>query len=71
MGQIVARLRSRLSRLGSIEFEELFPPDADRLEVVVTFLAVLELVRLGEARAQQPQPFEALRLAWAGAGRGR
>ncbi len=66
VGQVVARLRTRLSRLGSIEFEELFPSDADRFEVVVTFLAVLELVRLGEARAQQPHPFQALRLAWSG-----
>jgi segregation and condensation protein A len=44
---------ARLSVARNLDFESLFPEDATRLEVIVTFLAVLELVRLRAVRALQ------------------
>jgi len=41
----------------SIRFEELFSGDAGRKELIVTFLALLELLRLGLARVYQEQEF--------------
>jgi len=66
VGQAVARLRDRLAGAGATEFAGLFDPDADRLEVVVTFLALLELVRLGEVAVRQDAPFAAVRIDWLG-----
>src|SRR5262249_38153576 len=45
------RERSRL------RFSELFEAAASRVEVIVTFLAVLELIRLKQLRIEQPEPF--------------
>jgi segregation and condensation protein A len=41
----------------SIRFEELFTESASRAEIVVTFLALLELIRLKQLKAVQPEPF--------------
>ena len=41
-----------------VAFTELFVRAASRVEMVVTFLAVLELVRLRRLRVVQPAPFE-------------
>jgi segregation and condensation protein A len=46
-------LLQRLSVARCIEFESLFDDAATRLEIVVTFLALLELVKMGVARAAQ------------------
>ena len=42
-----------LEEKGSITFEELFSQDADKSEVIVTFLAILEMVKLLLIRAVQ------------------
>jgi segregation and condensation protein A len=63
------RLRQRL-RAAPALFASLFAPDADRLEVVVTFLALLELVRRGEVAVRQESPFSPVELAWRGGRRG-
>ncbi len=34
-------------------FTELFAGETDRLEIIVTFLAILEMVKLGELSARQ------------------
>jgi segregation and condensation protein A len=49
MGQILDLLRGRKTLL----FEECFPPDCDRGTLVVTFLALLELTRLGLVKVYQ------------------
>ena len=49
-------LRDRL-RGGRLAFEELFATVATRLEAVACFLALLELLRLGEAIVEQDEPF--------------
>ncbi len=53
MAEIVSLLRSTWSLL----FSTLVGPERQRVELVVTFLALLELVRLGRARAQQTELF--------------
>lgn len=43
-----------LTRVGvALRFEELFPESAGRTEIVVTFLAMLELIRLKQLRVRQ------------------
>jgi segregation and condensation protein A len=49
MGHVVARLRSAA---GQLSFTALFDDAPDRLWVVVTFLAILELVRRGRVRLE-------------------
>lgn len=66
VAQAVGRLRQRLASARGLEFTQLFSDDADRLEVVVTFLALLELVRLGEVTVRQDAPFSPVGIAWVG-----
>ncbi|MDW7972117.1 MAG: segregation/condensation protein A [Thermodesulfovibrio sp.] len=42
----------------SITFQELFSSDSSRLEIIVTFLALLELLRLRLVKAYQKNPFD-------------
>ena len=53
---IVSRVRERLAAGRQVLFEELIM-GASRREVIASFLAVLELVRLGEARIWQDELF--------------
>ncbi len=48
---------------GSVRFSELFAEMASRVEIVVTFLALLELIRLNQVRAVQPQMFDEIEIA--------
>jgi segregation and condensation protein A len=50
-------LMRTLSERGSIKFSELFEGVTSRSEVVVTFLALLELIRLKQITALQKEPF--------------
>ena len=43
----------RVAEGGSVRFSELFGDVVSRVEVVVTFLALLELIRLKQVRAIQ------------------
>jgi segregation and condensation protein A len=52
----VRELRDRLRR-GALQFEELFRGVGSRLEAVACFLALLELLRLGEATVEQAEQF--------------
>jgi segregation and condensation protein A len=52
-------LRSRL-RGGVLAFDDLFAAVTTRLEAVACFLALLELLRLGEAIVDQAEPFGAI-----------
>ena len=45
-----------------VDFEELFAEAASREEVVVTFLALLELMRLRELRVSQREPFATIQI---------
>ena len=46
-----------------MKFSELFARMASRVEVVVTFLALLELIRLKQVRAIQPNEFDEIEIA--------
>ena len=55
-----------LRRVGDgvpLRFSQLFASMASRVEIVVTFLAVLELIRLRQIRATQSDPFEEIEIA--------
>jgi len=54
-----------LQRVGSgtpLRFSDLFGAVVSRLEVVVTFLALLELIRLRQVRAVQKNIFEEIEI---------
>jgi segregation and condensation protein A len=48
----------RVSEGVALRFSELFETVASRVEIVVTFLALLELIRLKQVRATQNNPFD-------------
>jgi segregation and condensation protein A len=50
-------LKDTLRKCGRMMFSELFRSAATRLEVVVTFLALLELARLHEVQLEQAETF--------------
>lgn len=45
-----------------LKFSELFGDIASRVEIVVTFLALLELIRLKQVRATQANPFDEIEI---------
>ncbi len=47
----------------AIRFSDLFARMASRVEIVVTFLALLELIRLKQVRAIQADPFQEIEIA--------
>ena len=53
----VRRILARFALSREVEFGDLFATEADRGEVIVTFLALLELVKLKVVRAQQAERF--------------
>lgn len=61
------RVRSRLVGSGAILFGELFERAQSRLHAVVIFLALLELIRLGEAGVRQRSTFGEIEVTAAGA----
>ena len=71
VAQRVTTLRAQLAEAGTLEFSSLFAADADRIEIVVTFLALLELVRMGEAHVDQGAPFGPVRIATSRPSQGR
>jgi segregation and condensation protein A len=60
------KIEKILERVGSgtpVRFSELFGQIVSRLEIVVTFLALLELIRLNQVRALQPKMFDEIEIA--------
>lgn len=53
----------RVTDGASVRFSELFAAIASRVEIVVTFLALLELIRLRQVRAVQTNPFDEIEIA--------
>jgi segregation and condensation protein A len=52
-----------ITERGSIKFSELFANAASRGEVVCTFLALLELIRLKQLSCTQPEPFAEIEIS--------
>jgi segregation and condensation protein A len=60
------KIEKILERVGNgtpVRFSELFGQIVSRLEIVVTFLALLELIRLNQVRALQPRMFDEIEIA--------
>jgi segregation and condensation protein A len=53
----VRTLLLALSVARTIAFERLFEDDADRFEIILTFLALLELMKMGAVRAAQDERY--------------
>jgi segregation and condensation protein A len=53
----------RIAGGARLRFSELFGEIASRVEIVVTFLALLELIRLKQVRATQTNPFDEIEIA--------
>ena len=62
----VQELRVLLTVQRQVRFLELFSPEKSKLELVVTFLALLELMRQRVARAIQERPFADILIAATG-----
>lgn len=54
LGGIRAKLREAD---GPVRFASLFAPEADKLEMIVTFMALLDMLAHGEVRLKQSAPF--------------
>jgi len=57
VAQCVQRILARFAVADEVEFIGLFEPEAPRGEVIVTFLALLELIKLRILRARQGEQF--------------
>ena len=60
----VNELIDELPRVGTISFRRLTADLADRIEVIVRFLAVLELFKQGAVDLDQPEWFGDIQVAW-------
>jgi segregation and condensation protein A len=61
----IGAILERLGERGETTFESLFPEHASRHRIIVTFLALLELMRHRVVRAQQTDQFGELRITLA------
>ncbi|HEY6102718.1 MAG TPA: segregation/condensation protein A [bacterium] len=64
--KVADRMEAILAQLAEspegVEFPALFARSGSTLEVIVTFLALLELIKQRRVRAEQPKPFAVIRL---------
>ena len=66
VAEAVAELVDELPRIGRISFRRLTADLAERLEVIVRFLAVLELFKQGFVDLDQPRTFGDIQIVWLG-----
>ena len=64
VAEAVAELIDELPRVGRISFRRLTDDLGERLEVIVRFLAVLELFKQGLVDLDQPERFGDIEIAW-------
>jgi segregation and condensation protein A len=58
----IEKILERVSNGTPVHFSELFGQIVSRVEIVVTFLALLELIRLNQVRALQPKMFDEIQI---------
>ena len=66
VGDAVAELIDELPRVGRIGFRRLTAGLVDRVEVIVRFLALLELYKQGAVDLEQAETFGEIEIAWLG-----
>jgi segregation and condensation protein A len=66
VAEAVAELVEELPRIGRISFRRLTADLVERLEVIVRFLAVLELFKQGFVDLDQPERFGDIQISWIG-----
>jgi segregation and condensation protein A len=64
VAETVAELARILPERGALSFRELVEGVTDRIEIIVRFLAVLELCKLGRVRLGQGHTFGDLHITW-------
>jgi segregation and condensation protein A len=62
VSQKIEMFRTRMRTRPRFKFSELFQQDRTRQEVVVTFLALLEMIRMKHLQAVQSEPFEEIEI---------
>ncbi|MGC9944306.1 MAG: segregation/condensation protein A [Verrucomicrobiota bacterium] len=62
VGEKIEYVLATISERGRVKFSELFAMAANRTEVVCTFLALLELIRLKQLTCLQGEPFEEIEI---------
>lgn len=67
VAEAVEELIDELPRAGTLTFRQLTAELVDRIEVVVRFLAVLELFKQGVVELDQPEAFGDIAITWVGA----
>jgi segregation and condensation protein A len=65
VAEAVGELADELPRLGRTTFRRLTAGQSERLEVIVRFLAVLELYKQGFVEIDQPDRFGEIEITWA------
>lgn len=65
VAEAVGELAEELPRLGRTTFRRLTAGQSERLEVIVRFLAVLELYKQGFVEIDQPDRFGEIEITWA------
>src|SRR2546421_925999 len=63
----IEKILQSVANGASVRFSDLFDEIVSRVEIVVTFLALLELIRLNQVRATQPKLFDEIEIAPAAA----
>jgi segregation and condensation protein A len=53
----IEALKARIEEAGKMAFGDLFAADTSKMDLVVTFLALLEILKMGFATARQTKPF--------------
>lgn len=64
--EAASELATELAEAGRLTFRQCAAGLADRIEMVVRFLAMLELVKRGHADLQQSSPFGEIVIVWSG-----
>ncbi len=62
VAECIERILARFALGSGVEFADVFSPESGRGEVIVTFLALLELIRLKVIRAVQHERFGPIQL---------
>lgn len=57
------KIRAVLLEKSAVTFEQLFSPNTQRMEIIVTFMALLEMIARGEILLKQQAPFAPIRIS--------